>query len=80
MRNIFLIIIIGLLSTGCTTLKKTTKAVTTPVKAVVLMPVKTVIVIGENGQRIVTNYYSTLEDLNANKEDDTIIILWEKEF
>ena len=80
MRNLFLLIVIGLLSTGCTTLKKTTKVITTPVKTVVVIPVKTVIVIGENGQRIVTNYYDHLEEINADKEDDTVIILLQRKF
>jgi hypothetical protein len=62
----------GCLLTGCITLKDTTKVVT--------VPTKTVVTVGKNGGKIITNYYDYLGEINENNEDDERVRLWIKEF
>jgi hypothetical protein len=62
-----LLFVLPILLLGCKT--------TTPVevtKEVVQAPIKTVVYIGENGQRTIVNYYGTLEELNKDNKTDQI--------
>jgi fructose-1,6-bisphosphatase/inositol monophosphatase family enzyme len=55
---------------------ETTKRVA---EGVVKAPIKTVVYIGENGQRTIVNYYGTLKELNEDNKSNEVI-LFKREF
>jgi hypothetical protein len=69
-----LFILLTLLCVSCTTTEVAERTART-----ITAPVRTVETVGKNGGKIITNYYSTLEELNEDNQSDKIIF-WKKEF
>ena len=81
-----LLIIPMLFLVGCATTEPVSKTSNVPIgtkpvsktvevsKDVILLPIRTVTFIGENGKKTVVNYYGTLEELNKNNTSDEVIL------